>query len=202
MFAILLKGGMGLVFGLAFLYGMWRLIARRPLRCHVPTALMYMGVAFPVFCFFEVAVGHGHAWVFGQPLLQYQIQPIHGGQTSLYNFAIWPLYGWHLYLCEQTLAHMTLSRPMRSSAQALKHTCSGPLLEILANIGMLSALGRYYFYYLPDDLWHLTSVQVVPYYALTSLLFSWVIMKVRRIARPLTVGAMGYLIGLSIILLG
>lgn len=202
MLVILMKGAMGLGFGLVFLYGMWRLIAQRPLACNARTAMMYMGIAFPVFCFFEVTVGYGHTRFFGHPLWQYHIQPIHGGQTSVYNFAIWPLYGWHLYLCDQTLENWALSRPFGYVAQGLKHSCSGPLLEILANLGMLWAIGRYYFYYLPDDLWHLTSIQVVPYYALTSLLFSWVLKQAKRWGRPLAAGSVGYLIGLAIILSG
>lgn len=202
MLLFFLKGALGFAFGFLFLYGFWRLVARRPLPWDGRAVWFYMGLAFPVFIVGEVLVGHLHTRLFGQPLWQYHIMPIHDGYTSRYNFAIWPLYGWHLYLCEKVLAGARLSPSINRLCHATKHAASGPMLEIVANLGMLLVLGRYYFYYLPDDLWHLTSLQVVPYYTLVSLLFSWVIGQARRIGRQMTLGTAGYLLGVAYIGIG
>lgn len=199
---VLMNGAMGFAFGFAFLYGMWCLMARRILRCDVRTSLMYMGLSFPVLVISEVVVGHVHVKVFGQPLWQYRMQPIHDGHTSLYNFGIWPLYGWHMLLCEKALAATRLTPGASKALMFAKHALSGPLLEIVANFGMLLVMGRYYFYYFPNDLWHLTSVYVIPYYTLTSLLFSGVLLWARRLCSPYVLALVGYTLGVAFLVTG
>ena len=48
----------------------------------------------------------------------------------------------------------------------------GPLLEILANGFFLLFYGTFYFYYLPGDMRHFTSVQVVPLYMVMGVILS------------------------------
>ena len=51
----------------------------------------------------------------------------------------------------------------------------GPLLEILANGFFLLFYGTFYFYYLPDDMRHFTSVQVIPLYMVMGVILSLVL---------------------------
>jgi hypothetical protein len=200
--SFLLKGAGGFVFGFAVIYALWRLLlARRPLALDAQTIWLYMGLAFPICIVSEVLIGRLHFELFGAQLWQYRVAPTHGGYTSLYNFAIWPLYGWHVYLGEQALARWNPSAGLRRAVLLLKHASAGPLLEIIANLGMLAILGRYYFYYLPGDLWHLTSIQVVPYYFVLSLLFSAFIARVRDTQHKVAIGCAGYLAGLAYLFL-
>ena len=193
----LLKGAGGFAFGLIVIYGLWRLLARRPLSLDAQTIWLYMGLAFPICIISEVFIGHLHEALFGAQLWQYRVAPTHGGYTSLYNFAIWPLYGWHVYLSEQALAKWNLRAAARRTVLLLKHASAGPLLEIIANLGMLAIMGRYYFYYVPGDLWHLTSIQVVPYYFVLSLLFAAFIARVREVRQKVVLGSVGYVVGLA-----
>ena len=192
----LLKGAFAFAFGFLVIYGLWCLLARRRLSFDARTVWLYMGCAFPVCVLGEVSIGHLHAALFGTQLWQYRIAPTHDGYTSLYNFAIWPLFGWHVYLSEKALALWNPRPALRRSALFLKHASGGPLLEIVANLAVLLVMGRYYFYYFPDDLWHLTSVQVVPYYAVPSFLFSCLIAGIREIRHKITVGSAAYAAGL------
>ena len=198
----LLKGTAGFVFGFAFIYGLWRLPMRRPLPLDAQTIWLYMGLAFPACAIGEVFIGQLHYALFHTRLWQYCVAPTHDGYTSLYNFAIWPLYGWHVYLGEQALALWNPRASVRTAVLLLKHASAGPLLEVIANLGMLLIAGRYYFYYFPDDLWHLTSMQVVPYYAVLSLLFSCFIARVRHVRQKVALGCIGYLTGLAYLLRG
>lgn len=196
----LLKGLGGFVFGFALIYGLWRLAVRRPLPLDARTIWLYMGLAFPACVAGEVLIGQLHHALFDTRLWQYRVAPVHDGYTSLYNFAIWPLYGWHVYLGEQALALWNPRAGVRKAVVLLKHASAGPLLEIIANLGMLLITGRYYFYYFPGDLGHLTSMQVVPYYAVLSLLFSCFIARVRPVRQKVALGCIGYLTGLAYLL--
>lgn len=195
-----LKSTGGFVFGFVVIYGLWRLSVRRPLPLEAQTIWLYMGLAFPACVIGEVFIGQLHSGLFDTQLWQYRVAPTHDGYTSLYNFAIWPLYGWHVYLGEQALAQWSPGPGVRKAVLLLKHASAGPLLEAIANLGMLLIAGRYYFYYFPDDLWHLTSMQVVPYYAVLSLLFSCFIAQVRQVRRKVALGCIGYLTGLAYLL--
>lgn len=193
----LLKGAAGFVFGFVVIYGLWRLLVRRALPLDAQTIWLYMGLALPACVIGEVFIGQLHSLLFDAQLWHYRVAPAHNGYTSLYNFAIWPLYGWHVYLSEQALELWSPRAGVRKATLLLKHASAGPLLEIIANLSMLLITGHYYFYYFPDDLRHLTSVQVVPYYAVLSLLFSCFIARVRQMRQKVMLGFIGYLTGLA-----
>jgi len=78
----------------------------------------------------------------------------------------------------------------------------GPLLEILANGFFLLFYGTYYFYYLPGDLRHFTSIQVVPLYmvmgVILTLLLDYLLEKPQRWHYP----AGFYMAGLAFIFVG
>ena len=91
--------------------------------------------------------------------------PRHQGDVSGLGPLIWPAYGLHLYLTEQSLRHRG------RTVMALLNGLDAPLLfEVGGNLLFLAILGEFYAYYLPGDLGHLTSLQVVPIYMLSILI--------------------------------
>lgn len=104
------------------------------------------------------------AW-FGQKLWVYRIMPLHDGNVSLLGSMVWAAYGIHLYFTLQTLSCKLPRRLNNNAVFAIIIGFEAPfVLEILGNLLFLKLLGEYYAYYLPEDIWHLTSIQVVPVY--------------------------------------
>ena len=113
--------------------------------------------------FGEVFSDNLYAAAFGKPLWLYHVPSIHHGYTSYYSVFLWGLYGFYLYLFHDTLhgwnIHSTRKLALIVSLEAI-------VLEILYNSSHLLVFGDYIFYYLPSDLWHLTSIQAIPFYFL------------------------------------
>ena len=160
----------GFLLGFAFLLLCWSVVAGRRIAIDPKEILLFMAISCPVGLMLEVGCGWLHLLLFGEPLWQYRVMPAHGGFTSQYNFGLWPLYGAHLYFFHQARASWRLSRVGEFWLSAGKSVLSGPLLEIAINAFFLLCFGQYFFYYFPDDLWHLTSLAVIPYYAVSSLI--------------------------------
>ena len=80
---------------------------------------------------------------------------------------VWAAYGIHLYFTRQTLGYKLPNRLKNNAGIALVIGFEAPFIcEVLGNLLFLQLLGDYYAYYLPGDVWHLTSFQVVPIYML------------------------------------
>ena len=163
MTVLLLQAISGALFGMAVFYLLASLLTRSWIRVDAYRLSLCMAVAFLVAIVCEVYLGKLYYLVVGKPLWQYRVWPIHDGYTSVLNFIIWPVYGYYLYFLNRVLHRRRPSGPvhwMRGLASGL----DGPLLEILANGFFLLFYGTFYFYYLPADLNHYTSLQVVPLY--------------------------------------
>jgi hypothetical protein len=78
----------------------------------------------------------------------------------------------------------------------------GPLLEILANGFFLLFYGTFYFYYLPGDLRHFTSIQVVPLYMVMGIFLALLIDYLDRRPRRWYYPAGFYLAGVGFVLAG
>ncbi len=187
--------------GFTILFGLWCLISRQILKFDCRKVIFSMALAFPICLLGEIISGYIHLWFFNHYLWFYTIRPLHSNFTSAYNFAIWPLYGWHIYLCDQALEKFELTPRQYLWATCLKLTCSGLGLEIIANVLMIISLGRFYFYYTPDDLFHLTSLQVVPYYTLCSLALMLLLRKMRHSTPSYFISLLLYSSGLIILFL-
>lgn len=99
-------------------------------------------------------------------LWEYRLLPIHHGNVSWLACLVWTCYGAHLYLFTQTLDRWLVSNPRPYLIKAGIIGVEAPLIwEVTGNIYFLLTLGEYYAYYLPNDVFHLTSLQVVPIYA-------------------------------------
>lgn len=113
--------------------------------------------------FGEVIFDWSYKWFFGQPLWEYHLLPIHGGFTSLYSLFLWGMIGFHLYFLHSTLDKLKIRS---TNKLAVVFCCEAIILEALVNISYGAIFGGYVYYYLPSDLWHITSLQTLPLYLL------------------------------------
>lgn len=178
---LLLQGFSGALFGIILFYLLASLLTRQWLRLDPYQLLLFMSVAFLVAIVCEVALGKLYHLVMGRPLWQYRVWPTHEGYTSVLNFMIWPVYGYYWYLLTRVL-HARRVHIRRTWLKGLASGFDGPLLEILANGFFLLFYGTFYFYYLPGDLRHFTSIQVVPLYMIMGVCLALVIEYMQ--ARP------------------
>jgi hypothetical protein len=171
---LILQGLSGALVGAILFYLLGSLLSRRWIRIELYPLLLSMAVAFLIAIVCEVLLGKLYYLLVGKPLWQYRVWPIHDGYTSALNFIIWPVYGYYIYFVHQVLAAKRVNiRP--AWLKGLASGIDGPLLEILANGFFLLFYGTFYFYYLPGDLRHFTSIQVVPLYMVMGVILSLVL---------------------------
>ena len=198
---LVMQGLSGALFGALVFYLLGSLLVRRWIRIELYSLSLSMAVAFLVAIVCEVYLGKLYYLLVGEPLWQYRVWPIHDGYTSVLNFIIWPVYGYYVYFLHQVLhARRVVIRP--AWLKGVASGIDGPLLEILANGFFLLFYGTFYFYYLPGDMRHFTSVQVVPLYMLMgvilSLLLDYLLAKPQRWHYP----AGFYVAGVGFVLIG
>jgi hypothetical protein len=109
----------------------------------------------------EVVGDTGWNLVFHRPLWLYHVLPIHDGYTSLFSLYLWGAVGFHLYLLHNTLRKWGITSIHKL---ALLFCLEALVLEVLVNLTYLAFFNDFVFYYLPGDLWHLTSLQAIPGY--------------------------------------
>ena len=115
-------------------------------------------------CISEVAINSFCRAIFDTPLWVYQVTPIHHGDTSIFAFFQWSLYGYHLYYVKQKIQSYNFKH--EESIFAIALSLDALLLEAFVNISSLYFLNTFVFYYLPGDMGHLTTVTVFPFYLL------------------------------------
>lgn len=198
---LLLQGMSGALVGAVIFYLLGSLLLRVWIRIDVYQLILAMAVAFLVAIVCEVFLGKLYFLVIGEPLWQYRVWPIHDGYTSVLNFIIWPVYGYYLYFLHHVLhSKRIVLRPYW--LHGLASGIDGPLLEILANGFFLLFYGTFYFYYLPDDMRHLTSIQVVPLYMVMGIILSLVLEYLRERPRTWQYPVGFYLAGVGFVLVG
>jgi len=198
---LILQGLSGALVGAVLFYLLGSLIARRWIRVDVYQLALSMAAAFLVAIVCEVYLGKLYHLVTGRPLWQYRVWPIHEGYTSALNFIIWPVYGYYFYLLHQVLR----TRRITIRPRWLKGIASGfdgPLLEILANGFFLLFYGTFYFYYLPDDLRHYTSIRVMPLYMVMGVILTLLLDYLQERPPRWRYPAVFYLAGVGFVLAG
>jgi len=188
---LILQGLSGALVGAVLFYLLGSLIARRWIRVDVYQLALSMAVAFLVAIVCEVYLGKLYHLVTGRPLWQYRVWPIHGGYTSALNFIIWPVYGYYFYLLHQVLR----TRRITIRPRWLKGIASG-------FDGPLLFYGTYYFYYLPDDLRHYTSIRVMPLYMVMGVILTLLLDYLHERPPRWRYPAVFYLAGVVFVLAG
>jgi hypothetical protein len=144
-----------------------RILAGR--RLHIPPSRLVAaaGVTLALAAPLEIAVDQLFSTAGGGPAWTYVIAPVHSGFTSRFGILMWPMYGAFVEGVHEALAvNPRLSRWNTPLCRAVLIAVEAMLLEIAANLFCLAVLGRYLFYYHPDDLWHLTTIRIfLPYVA-------------------------------------
>ena len=198
---LILQGLSGALFGVVIFYFLGSLLLRRWVRVDFYQLALSMAVAFLVAIVCEVLLGKFYYQLTGQPLWQYRVWPIHDGYTSALNFIVWPVYGYYIYFMHLVLHEKQINiKP--HWLKGLASGFDGPLLEILANGFFLLFYGTFYFYYLPDDMRHFTSVQVVPLYMVMGVVLSLVLDYLKDKPQCWHYPAGFYLAGVGFVLAG
>lgn len=113
----------------------------------------------------EATVNPVYTSLTGHKLWEYRVLPLYDGNVSALGLLVWTAYGVHLHFTLQTLKARLPRRWRGASGQALVIGFEAPLIaEVSGNLVFLLIAGEYYAYYLPADVFHLTSFQVVPIY--------------------------------------
>jgi len=198
---LILQGLSGALFGVFVFYLLGSLLTRRWVRVDFYQLALSMAVAFLVAIVCEVCLGKFYYLLTGQPLWQYRVWPIHDGYTSALNFIVWPVYGYYVYFMHLVLHEKQINiRP--HWLKGLASGFDGPLLEILANGFFLLFYGTFYFYYLPDDMRHFTSVQVIPLYMVMGVVLSLVLDYLKDKPQRWHYPAGFYFAGVGVVLAG
>ena len=198
---LILQGLSGALLGVCIFYLLGSLLTRQWVRIEAYPLALSMAVAFLVAVVCEVYLGKLYYLLMGERLWQYRVWPIHDGYTSMLNFIVWPIYGYYVYFFHHVLQqHAIIIRPRW--LQGLVSGFDGPLLEILANGFFLLFYGTFYFYYLPDDMRHFTSVQVAPLYMVMGVILTLLLDALLRQPRRWQYPAGFYLAGVGFVLAG
>ena len=141
-------------------------------------ALLYITTLALLGVFGEVLIDSLFNLFLNKPLWKYHLLPIHNGYTSYYSLCIWGMYGFYLYIFHDFLKG-------KRSKLSNNHLfflvgVEAIALEITINVLYIVIYGDYIFYYLPNDLWHLTSIQAIPFYFLLGTVISRCIKRFRR----------------------
>ena len=198
---LILQGLSGALVGAVLFYLLGSLLSRRWIRIELYPLLLSMAAAFLIAIVCEVLLGKLYYLLVGKPLWQYRVWPIHDGYTSALNFIIWPVYGYYVYFMHQVLAAKRVDiKP--AWLKGLASGIDGPLLEILANGFFLLFYGTFYFYYLPGDLRHYTSVQVMPLYMIMGVILTLLLEYLQQYPPRWHYPAGFYIAGVGFVLAG
>lgn len=172
------------------------LIARKVKRVNIKQALLHFLAMAMIGLIGEICVGTVYRHFTGETLWRYTVYPIHNAYTSQYALFLWGIYGFHLYLLHGTLR---LKNIRSINHLAFLFCLEAVVIEAAVNITYKLSFGNYIYYYFPSDLWHLTSIQTLPFY----LIAGYVIVKVfRRFElRPQLFGAMSMVVVTTLVLL-
>lgn len=155
---------------LTIVYGVNIAIARKLIPINLRTALLYFVAIGMIGVLGEIFLDTIYNFFVGHPLWRYNILPIHGGYTSAYAPIIWGVYGFHIYLFHDTLR--TKWNITRSRHLALILSIEALLLESALTLSAIPIFGTLMYYYYPGDLWHVTSIQNMPFYFIFGVIAS------------------------------
>jgi len=166
-------------------------------QVNIKEVFMWSGTLALIGCISEVAINSFCRAVFDAPLWLYHVTPIHHGDTSVFAFFQWSLYGYHLYFVHKKLQSLQLN--YEAAIFALVLSVDAMLLEILTNISSNFLLDTFIFYYLPGDIGHLTSIYVAPVYLLGGIILNEFFRRFER--DPLFFGNLGFSIAFIFVFL-
>lgn len=158
------------IFWIATIYIFHCVANQKLLRINIKTLVLYCSVMAMIGPLGEIAINTFCKEVFGSILWRYKVIPLHSASTSEYALVIWMMYGFHLYLLHEFPG--IIKKKLRARKAALIIAIDALVLEILLNITAIIFFGTFIFYYIPSDLWHLSTLWVLPFYYLGGLVIT------------------------------
>lgn len=140
----------------------------KPLQTDFRLLALYITSVTMIGIFGEIFLDTTYNMVVGRPLWHYQILPIHSTYTSYYAIVLWGMLGFYLYYMHQILKHNFHVQSKWKIATIFAGEAL--ILESIINLASLWVFGKLIYFYTPDDLWHVTSVQNFPFYFVCGLL--------------------------------
>jgi hypothetical protein len=172
-------------------------LTNKSTQIRIKEVYLYSGTLALIGCISEVAINSFCRTAFDTSLWIYQITPIHRGDTSIFAFFQWSLYGYHLYYVQKKLQSYKFKHEEYIFAFVL--SIDALLLEAFVNISSLFFLNSFVFYYTPGDMGHLTTVFVFPFYLLGGAILIGIFN--RFLKDPLFFGTLSYSIAFIFVFL-
>lgn len=167
------------------------------LSIDIPGVALLASLVFLAAILCEASINPLYEHLFHDKLWEYRLFPLHDGNVSALAVAIWTSYGVHLYFLDQSLNNRLSGNGYRNLLKAAIIGIEAPLLwEVTGNGFFLLLLNEYYAYYLPGEIFHLTSLRVIPVYILCIYLGLLVYERLRLYARNIWLSAGIFLAGL------
>jgi len=154
------------------------LIAGQIKKIEPKQVLVYFTTVALIGLFGEIFLDSAYNFFVGHPLWYYNILPIKDGYTSSYAIITWGLYGFHLYLLHGSLQAKWAITKKRHLA--LIFSVEALVLEAALTIAAKIFLGKYLYYYLPGDLWHVSSFQNIPFYFICGIVVLGTLRRFRK----------------------
>jgi len=147
---------------LAIIYFFNSLVAKRFKIIDLKLAMLYFATVAMVGVYGEIFLDTVYNFFVGHPLWRYNILPIQHGYTSAYAVMPWGTVGFYLYLMHDHLAaRWSITRTRYLS---LIFSVEALILEAAVTLSARMFFGKYLYYYLPGDLWHVSTLQNLPFY--------------------------------------
>lgn len=165
--------------GLSFLLNR-RLLGGR-LDTDIRQIVLLAALTFLTAVLCEAGINPLYEAVFREKLWEYRLLPLHDRNVSALALLVWTAYGVHLHFMTQFLDHWLAAGPRQRFYKACIIGAEAPLLwEVAGNVFFLLVVDEFYAYYVPGDLFHFTSLRVVPVYILCIYFGLWAYGRLRE----------------------
>ena len=142
-----------------------RRLCRGALATDIQGIALLASLVFVAAVLCEASINPIYERFFEDKLWEYRLFPLHDGNVSALALLVWTSYGVHLYFLNQSLNGWNIADAYRNLFKAVIIGVEAPLIwEVTGNGFFLLLLDEYYAYYLPGDVFHLTSLRVIPVY--------------------------------------
>lgn len=196
----------GLVFSAVLVtvsYSVNRRVLGAMLRVQAYPLILTMSTVFALAVLAECLMNPLYEILVGQKLWEYRALPRHDRNVSQLAVVVWAAYGVHLYFTLQTLERKLPSGGASALWTSAVIGVEAPFVfEVTGNLVFLALTGSYYAYYLPGDIFHLTSVRVVPIYMVCILLGLFVMQLLNKARQNWALPVSIYLAGVGLLALG
>jgi hypothetical protein len=158
------------------IYGVWLvavvyivscLRSRKIIKIQPSRLILYISSLAMIGALSEIFCDTVYVHLFHDRLWYYRFLPIHHAYTSQYSPVIWGAMGLYLYLKRPEDEKWTRKQLIILSAFFSIETI---IMEGLAVASSRVFLGNYIFYYNPGNLFHVTSLQSIPFFFLVGIL--------------------------------